>query len=89
MYSLPPQAEVGENPMQAVCPTCGHVITTQVEYKIGTLNYFWAAVLCVVIGHTLPCVPFIACCVKSFKDIEHSCPNDGTLIGVLRRRSPF
>ena len=30
-----------------------------------------------------------ACCVKSFKDIEHSCPNDGTLIGVLRRRSPF
>ena len=48
--STPPQAKLGELPVQVTCPTGGHQITTRVHYESGTMTWVLACVLCFLLG---------------------------------------
>ena len=76
------QVVFGEHPVQVVCPNGGHLITTNVAYRNGTLTYLLAALLCFIVGPICALIPF---CVNSVKDVVHTCPEDGTVIGVYKR----
>ena len=76
------QVPLGELPVQVTCPTGNHVVTTNVAYKNGTLTFIVAALLCFLLG---PCCALIPFCIDSLKDVEHTCPVDGTVIGVYKR----
>ena len=82
------QPQLKDKPVQAVCPVCGQTVTTETSYKIGNLNCFWAAILFLVF-HSLPCIALIPCCLPCLMDVKHKCPNDDTVIGVYKRRTPF
>ena len=75
------QVVFGPNPVTASCPN-GHIVTTNLSYKNGTVTFIVAALLCFVLG---PCCAVIPFCVDSLKDVEHTCPEDGTVLGVYKR----
>ena len=76
------QVVFGELPVQVICPNGGHQVTTNVTYKNGTLTFLLAALLCFILGPICALIPF---CVNSVKDVVHTCPEDGTVIGVYKR----
>lgn len=78
-----PQVVFGDAPVQMTCPTGGgHQIITNIAYKNGTLTYLLAGLFCFILG---PCCALIPFCIDSFKDVEHTCPEHGTVLGVYKR----
>ena len=57
-------------------------VTTNVHYKIGMMVWLVAAVLVLVGLFFVAWVPFL---IDSLKDVVHTCPEDGTIIGVYER----
>lgn len=68
--------------MRVTCPSGGHEVTTKIEYKNGDLTYAAAAVLCFLLGPIFAIIPFF---IDSLKDVEHTCPIDGTVLGTYKR----
>ena len=60
-------------------------MTTNITFKSGQLTYIAAGVLCFFAG-IVGIVPFF---MDSLKDVEHTCPIDGTVIGVYKRSIGF
>ena len=52
-------------------------------YRSGTLTFIMAGLLCLFLG-PLAILPFF---INDLKDVEHTCPIDGTVIGVHKRAS--
>ncbi|XP_077173029.1 lipopolysaccharide-induced tumor necrosis factor-alpha factor homolog [Paroedura picta] len=70
-------------PASTICPCCRQIITTEVTFRVGTLNYAVCSCLCVV-GCCLGCclVPFFCKCCK---DVDHYCPCCGYHIYRYKR----
>jgi len=75
------QVSLGEFPVQATCPTGCHVVTPKVAYRNGTLTFIVAGLLCLFVGP----LAILAFLINDLKDVEHTCPIDGTVIGVHRK----
>jgi lipopolysaccharide-induced tumor necrosis factor-alpha factor len=75
------QVVFGPTPVTVVCPN-GHEVTTNVSYKSGSFTFIVAALICFFLG---PCCALIPFCVDGMKDVEHTCPVDGTVLGVFKR----
>ena len=54
-------------------------VTTQVHYENGTTVWLIAALLCFFFGPLIAWIPFL---IDDLKDVVHTCPIDGTVIGV-------
>lgn len=57
-------------------------VLTNVHYKSGTMVWVVAAVM-VLLGFL--CFAWIPFLVDSLKDVVHTCPEDGTVVGVYER----
>ena len=57
-------------------------MTTQIHYENGTMVWVIAAVLCFLVGICFAWIPFV---INDLKDVVHTCPIDGTVIGVYKR----
>ena len=75
------QIVFGDRPVSVTCPK-GHTVTTNVSYKNGRRTFLIAVLLCVFLG---PCCALIPFCVNSMKDVEHTCPLCGTVVGAYIR----
>jgi hypothetical protein len=64
-----------------MCPN-GHEVTTNISYKCGGFACFLGFLLLWVGG---PCFALVPLCVKEAKDVEHTCPVDGKVLGVFKR----
>ncbi|XP_054460299.1 LITAF domain-containing protein-like [Anoplopoma fimbria] len=58
-------------PGQMLCPYCQYTVVTEISYKTGYYTWHVCAMLTVFLCWPCCCIPF---CVKSCKDVEHSCP---------------
>ncbi|XP_034544298.1 lipopolysaccharide-induced tumor necrosis factor-alpha factor homolog [Notolabrus celidotus] len=68
-----------------VCPHCQNSVVTDLEHKIGFNNW----ISCFVLGASVMCLPFcwIPFCVKSCKDVEHSCPRCHKVIHIHKMQT--
>lgn len=57
-------------------------VQTEIHYQIGTMVWIVAGLL-VIFG--LICLAWIPFIMDSLKDAVHTCPEDGTVIGVYQR----
>ncbi|RWR99113.1 hypothetical protein B4U79_12956 [Dinothrombium tinctorium] len=88
---VPPQPPVavvvtinlGPNPARLTCPNCHRDIITATNTTAGLLTWVLCGTLAFVGLFWGPCLlPF---CIDSCKDVEHSCPNCGTVLGIYKR----
>ncbi|XP_077869294.1 lipopolysaccharide-induced tumor necrosis factor-alpha factor homolog [Saccoglossus kowalevskii] len=80
---LPGQQQWGEAPSQAYCGNCNKSVMTDTVYKAGTFTWISAGIICLFCLWCGCClIPF---CIKSFKDVHHSCPECKTKLGVFHR----
>ena len=56
-------------------------VTTKLSYQSGTMTFIVAVVL-LLFFFPLAIIPFF---VNDLKDVVHTCPIDGTVIGVYKR----
>lgn len=64
----------------------GNRVETQLRYRNGLFTWVMVLVLFVFFaGFYLCCLAFIPLCMKSFKDIEHINPTDGTVVAKVDR----
>ena len=63
-------------------------VTTQIHYQAGMLTWTVAGTIFILgllfffIGIFFAWIPFL---INDLKDVVHTCPIDGTVIGVYRR----
>jgi hypothetical protein len=66
----------------------GNRFTTDIRYTNGLLTWVAVGITCLVAGaFGLPCIGLLPLCIKSFKDVEHINPNDGSVVGKFDRGS--
>jgi lipopolysaccharide-induced tumor necrosis factor-alpha factor len=92
IVQLPPthgvmMQQVGEIPFRTTCPHCHAEVLTSVEYVTGGLTWLIFGILLaagcfIIITWFFCCIPF---CIKSCKDVVHSCPNCHTKLGRKNR----
>ncbi|XP_026078682.1 uncharacterized protein LOC113056264 [Carassius auratus] len=65
--------DVSMSPAKVKCPSCLKIVTTEIDYKLGS-NAFVFCCLLSVVGCLAGCclVPF---CMNRFKDVVHRCPS--------------
>lgn len=73
---------VGEVPITTTCTNCQRQVVTNVSYETGALAWLICAVLCFVGCWPCACIPF---CVDDCKDVMHTCPSCGFVLGRHRR----
>ncbi|KAH8867197.1 Lipopolysaccharide-induced tumor necrosis factor-alpha factor like [Schistosoma japonicum] len=73
----------GPHPVPLSCNICMNKITTIIHYRKGVCTWM-ACTGIALIGGIFGCclIPFY---VDSCKDVYHSCPECGTLLGVYKR----
>jgi len=79
--------QVSEIPFRTTCPHCHAEVLTTVEYVTGGLTWLIFGILLaagcfILITWFFCCIPF---CIKSCKDVVHSCPNCHTKLGRKNR----
>ncbi|XP_030636167.1 lipopolysaccharide-induced tumor necrosis factor-alpha factor homolog [Chanos chanos] len=76
-------AQLGDGPVQVVCPNCQQAVVTRVEFSSGLLTYLCCGGL-FLCGFALGCclIPF---CVDRLRDAKHTCSNCKAVLGVYRR----
>nr|XP_057946379.1 lipopolysaccharide-induced tumor necrosis factor-alpha factor homolog [Doryrhamphus excisus] len=80
--TVAPQTPIKDRPMVMTCPHCRTTGLTLTEYRNGNLTWIIFAVLFVLLLWPFSLIPF---CVKSCKDVKHSCGTCGTPIHVYKR----
>ncbi|KAL0280514.1 UNVERIFIED_CONTAM: hypothetical protein PYX00_001783 [Menopon gallinae] len=84
-YCTPPvitvPMTVGPGPMGTTCPTCRRPIITKTKTVIQKSAHIACFVLFICGCCFCSCIPY---CMKSFKDVQHRCPDCGTFIGVYK-----
>ncbi len=78
-----------ESPVPICCPNCQKDVLTETHYKIGQKTWF-RVLLLLLLGlyfHPAWCFCCIPCCMKSTKDVVHTCPNCEHKCGVYKRPS--
>jgi lipopolysaccharide-induced tumor necrosis factor-alpha factor len=75
---LPRKTVLGPTPMILECLMCRATITSITRPRIGGITILWALGSCILIPFIGFFIPF---CINSCKDVEHSCPNCGYIIG--------
>lgn len=64
----------------------GNSYTTEIRYVNGLLTWIAVGITCLVAGaFGLPCIGLMPLCIKSFKDVEHINPQDGSVVGKYDR----
>ncbi|XP_067137748.1 LITAF domain-containing protein-like [Centruroides vittatus] len=81
--------EVGDKPVEAVCPKCRKKVMTEVTHVTGAFAYLMASALTPLLWiiyffHFSCCLPFIMTC---FKDIIHTCPQCQETLAMRSRSS--
>ncbi|XP_054634135.1 lipopolysaccharide-induced tumor necrosis factor-alpha factor homolog [Dunckerocampus dactyliophorus] len=76
-----PRRPLKDLPGQMTCPNCHTTGITLVQYKNGTLTWILIAVL-LVLFWPLCLIPL---CIKSCKDVKHSCATCGVPLYVYKR----
>ncbi|CAJ1053910.1 lipopolysaccharide-induced tumor necrosis factor-alpha factor [Xyrichtys novacula] len=78
-----PVGPLGDGPVQVPCPKCKQTVLTKVDYTSGLLTYLSCGGL-LLCGFVFGCclIPF---CVDRLKDVQHSCPNCKTELGIFKR----
>ena len=75
------QPPVGRTPTRIVCPYCHTLIWTRVESK-PSLWAWIAGIALACVGCVLcSCIP---CCLESFQEITHFCPNCHANLGAIK-----
>ncbi|XP_023219693.1 lipopolysaccharide-induced tumor necrosis factor-alpha factor homolog [Centruroides sculpturatus] len=74
-------SEVGDKPVEAVCPKCRKKVMTEVTKVTGAFAYLMASALTPLL---CCCLPFIMTC---FKDIIHTCPQCQETLAMRSRSS--
>ncbi|NXU58449.1 LITAF factor, partial [Turnix velox] len=69
--------------VQMSCPSCNQTIMTRLSYDSGALTWLCCGGLC-LLGCVAGCclIPF---CTDSLKDVCHTCPKCGALVGSYKR----
>ena len=57
-------------------------VTTEIHYESGTMVWVVALVIFLFLGICFAWIPFV---INDLKDVVHTCPIDGTVIGVYKR----
>lgn len=64
----------------------GGQVQTQIRYKNGLFMWVVVGLTCLIsASFGAPCFGLIPLCIKSFKDVEHINPVDGTVVGYYNR----
>jgi lipopolysaccharide-induced tumor necrosis factor-alpha factor len=69
----------GNVPVRTLCPSCRKAVMSQTTYTIGLGT--WLIALVLLLLPPLCILPFF---INSLKDVEHTCPNCGNLLGVKK-----
>ncbi|XP_033230886.1 lipopolysaccharide-induced tumor necrosis factor-alpha factor homolog [Belonocnema kinseyi] len=69
---------LGPDSTSTTCPNCGAQIMTVIKRKPSKVAYIISALFCVA-GCCI--CAFVPCCMKSCKDVHHTCPNCETFLG--------
>ncbi|XP_078683273.1 lipopolysaccharide-induced tumor necrosis factor-alpha factor homolog isoform X1 [Branchiostoma floridae x Branchiostoma belcheri] len=80
---LPPAPVLSKYPVGMECPSCHQQVLTKTEYVKGQL--FWVSVLFLCVFGFWLALCFVPCCVKSVKDVRHSCPQCKAVLGTFQR----
>ncbi|CAH1255255.1 LITAF [Branchiostoma lanceolatum] len=80
-----PEEEFGDAPVVMMCPHCRIRIVTSLKYVRGPMVYATSMFLLLSIIPWVLCGCFIPLCLRSMKDVEHSCPNCGSKLGTYKR----
>ncbi|VDO04234.1 unnamed protein product [Rodentolepis nana] len=69
-------------PTLTTCPSCEAEVVSNISYKNG-LCVWLSCTGCAAVGGILGCclIPFH---IKSFKDVDHTCPNCSYRLGVCK-----
>lgn len=67
---------------ETMCTNCHRQVVTNVSYETGGLTWLIFAILCFVGCWLCACIPF---CVDDCKDVVHTCPSCGFVLGHYRR----
>ncbi|XP_066273394.1 lipopolysaccharide-induced tumor necrosis factor-alpha factor homolog [Branchiostoma lanceolatum] len=80
---LPPAPVLSKYPVGMECPSCHQQVMTKTENVNGQL--FWVSVLFLCVFGFWLALCFVPCCVKSVKDVRHSCPQCKAVLGTFQR----
>merc|ERR1711879_274371 len=74
------QLQLGLAPTQVRCPCCQVQVVTSVSQEVSQEGCCLAICLCIL------CWPlaWIPCCMDSFRNSVHTCPNCNTFVGIYR-----
>uniref|UniRef100_A0A0B6Y075 LITAF domain-containing protein n=1 Tax=Arion vulgaris TaxID=1028688 RepID=A0A0B6Y075_9EUPU len=73
--------QLGPNPCQIQCPSCGQFVVTITYHRAGTLTFI-SATLCFLFCIICTFLPF---CVDELQDVDHRCPNCKYYFGTFTR----
>ena len=72
IFDSQPTARFQKVPAMVCCSACGAQVVTCIEYRVGSMNWALAGLLCALGCHLGCClVPFF---INSLKDVIHLCP---------------
>eukprot|EP00727_Mastigamoeba_balamuthi_P002959 m51a1_g12660 hypothetical protein (137) ;mRNA; f:1918-2473 len=66
------------------CQYCSATVCTETSFDLGLLTWLAVGALCLLQFYLCMCVP---CCMRSLKDVVHSCPSCGKVVGRYSRMS--
>ncbi|XP_071179652.1 uncharacterized protein [Mytilus edulis] len=73
-------------PYDTTCPHCHAQIRTETSYQVGDQALLWVFIFtCIFAWFGLVCFIFLPCCIKSFKDVTHTCPRCHQTVAVYER----
>ena len=69
----------GDIPVRTTCPQCRKAVMSNVTHQVGLGTWLLSLLLCLLFP--LCIIPFF---VNSCKDVQHTCPNCGNILGLKK-----